>query len=282
MIVRKPQFDFSRVHPHWTPHIEFAQARNATSVVPAHIEPYLIKVLRRAMPLLQKSNPKLAEEVKLFIRQESVHMNLHHQYNKVLYDHGYDGVAEFERELSEDCQRLLDTESLKFHLAYADGFESMGAVAGQVWHNGSLDELLEGGNPTVIDLWKWHMAEEFEHRNVCYQVYMELYGKKSFFNRYFYRIYGFMYAVRHLGSFQKRLGRYLIEKDRASMTPAEVEQSRKRERRSSRIYAKAMLPRLLLVFSPFYDPAKKKTPPGLYEYLDRFPLAPGNPQTSTT
>lgn len=276
MIVRKPDFDFSKVHPHWSPYVEFAQARNATSVVPSHIEPFLLKILRKVKPLLEESNPQLARDVAVFIRQESLHMNLHNKYNRILYDHGYDKMADFERELSEDCQHLFETRSLKFLLAYADGFESMGAVSGQAWNDGSLDELLKDANPTVVDLWRWHMAEEFEHRHVCFQVYMTLYGNKSFFNRYFYRVYGFIFAARHLGAYIKRLSHYLIEKDRAQMSPDELARSHERQRQSSRIYRKALLPRLLLVFSPFYDPAKKKTPAGMYEYLEQFPEAPGN------
>lgn len=275
MVVRTPTFDFSHVKPHWAPNIEFAHGRNAASIIPSHIEPYLLKVMRMARPLVEKSNPRLAEEIGIFIRQESVHMRMHNEFNKIFYEHGYDRVADFEKELSEDCKRLLATRSLKFNLAYADGFESMGAAFAQVVFEGEIDEFIEDADPVAAALWKWHMAEEFEHRNVVYQTYMALYGK-NWFNRYFYRVYGFIYAVRHLGDFSKRLSGYLISKDRQSMTADEIKLSKQREKRQKKVLMRSFFRRLLLVLSPFYNPAKKKTPAALYPYLEQFPEAIGN------
>lgn len=275
MIVRSPVFDFSKVHPRWAPNVEFAHGRNAASIIPSHIEPYLLKIMRKARPEFEQTNPKLFQDVGLFIRQESVHMRLHNEFNKIFYAHGYDKVANFEKELSDDCKRFLSTKSLKFNLAYADGFESMGAAFAQVVFEGDIDELLQGADSMAVDLWKWHMAEEFEHRNVVFETYMELYGKKSLFDRYFYRVYGFVFAVRHLGDFSKRLSRYLIDKDRESMTEEEIRLSVNREKRAKKLLMRSFATRLLLVLSPFYNPAKKKTPSGMYAYLEQFPEAPG-------
>lgn len=276
MKVRTPKFDFSHVKPHWAPNIEFAHGRNAASIIPSHIEPYLLKIMRMARPQVKTSDPALFEDIGIFIRQESVHMKLHNEFNKIFYEHGYDKVADFEKELSDDCKRLLETRSLKFNLAYADGFESMGAAFAQVVFEGEIDELIKDADPIAVDLWKWHMAEEFEHRNVVYQTYMALYGNKSWFNNYFYRVYGFIFAVRHLGDFSKRLSSYLISKDRESMTSDEIKLSYKREKRAKKILMRSFLRRLLLVLSPFYNPARKKTPAGMYAYLDQFPEAIGS------
>lgn len=276
MKVRTPRFDFSQVKPQWAPNLEFAHGRNAASIIPSHIEPYLLKIMRKARPHVEKSDPQLYEEIGIFIRQESVHMRMHNEFNKIFYDHGYDRVAEFEKELSDSCKELLATRSLKFNLAYADGFESMGAAFAQVVFEGELDELIKDADPVAVALWKWHMAEEFEHRNVVYQTYMALYGEKSWFHRYFYRVYGFIFAVRHLGDFSKRLSNYLIAKDRETMTADEVKLSKVREKKAKKILMRSFLPRLLLVFSPFYNPDHKKTPADLYAYLDQFPEAIGS------
>jgi predicted metal-dependent hydrolase len=50
--VRTPDFDFSETSVHWASNRELVQVINATNLVPACIEPFLIKVTRRARPLL--------------------------------------------------------------------------------------------------------------------------------------------------------------------------------------------------------------------------------------
>lgn len=274
MKVRDPQFDFSQVRALWSPNQEFAQYKNAESFLPSHVEPYLIKLMRKAKELIGPEHEALRRDIGLFIRQESQHLKHHNAFNQVLYREGYTGVAAFEKELADEFKSFLAHRSLKFNLAYAEGFESLGAVAAQVFfeHSG---HLLQQADPQAMALWKWHLAEEFEHREVAYQVYMFLYGSKSFFNRYFYRLYGFVYAVRHLGGFGKRLAANLIAQDRAGMTAAQVRQSRQRERSYRRTLLRHMLPRLLLVLSPWYNPRDKKVPAGLQPYLDGFPAAPG-------
>src|SRR3546814_7755941 len=69
-------------------------------------------------------------------------------------------------------------------------------------------------------MWRWHLAEEFEHRTVCFDVYEELSGLNPV-SRYFYRLYGYFYAIIHLGRFQSMVAKKLIEHDRATMTPEE-------------------------------------------------------------
>src|SRR5271166_3865631 len=73
--------------------------------------------------------------------------------------------------------------------------------------------------------WKWHMAEEFEHREVCFNLYHELYSKglyNKIVNGWLYRVYGFVRTVRHLGAYIERVSTYLIEKDRETMSPEEL------------------------------------------------------------
>lgn len=43
-----------------------------------------------------------------------------------------------------------------------------------------------------------YLPEGFEHRSVCYDVYNALYGKGI--RSYLYRLYGFVYAIAHIGS----------------------------------------------------------------------------------
>src|SRR5690606_28715712 len=194
MRVRTPVIDFSEVRPDWAPNHEFAHYYNAASTVPAHVEPFLVKVL-----------------------------------------------------------------------AYSEGFEAMGSSSAEVFFT-ELDDYLEGADESAAALWKWHLAEEFEHRSVCYDVYKPLYGHGL--RSYLYRLYGFVYAVAHIGSHVKRVNAYLLGQDRRNLSETEQASSVERQQQVKRRIARASLPRLLKVFSPFYDPACKRAPLGMAQYLD--------------
>jgi predicted metal-dependent hydrolase len=268
MKVRRLKIDFSQVKPHWAPNIEFAQHENAGGLTPAHVEPYLIKVMYLAKAELPASYSSLHADIATFIKQESEHYKQHMAFNKALYSAGYERLADFDRELSADYERFLAQRSLKFNCAYCEGFESLGPPNALAYFEFYAD-LLEGADRNAVDLWKWHMAEEFEHRHVAYQVFHALYGRKSFIDAYFYRLYGFFCTMRHLGGWTARVNAYLIGKDRETMSAEELKLSRKRERVVKRRLLLKFLPQLLRVLSPFYDPSKLRPPKGMSEFMGR-------------
>jgi predicted metal-dependent hydrolase len=268
MKVRRLKIDFSKVKPHWAPNIEFAQHENAGGLTPAHVEPYLIKVMYKAKAELPASFSTLHADIAIFIKQESEHYKQHMAFNRALYAAGYDRLADFDRELSADYERFLEERTLKFNCAYCEGFESLGPPNALAYFEFYAD-LLEGADRNAVDLWKWHMAEEFEHRHVAYQVFHALYGRKSLIAAYFYRLYGFFCTMRHLGGWTARVNAYLIGKDRETMTADELKLSRKRERVVKRRLLLNFLPQLLRVLSPFYDPSKLRAPRGMGEFMGR-------------
>jgi hypothetical protein len=268
MKVRRLKIDYSTIKPHWAPNIEFAQHENAGGLTPAHVEPYLIKVMYKAKAELPAHLTTLHDHIDIFIKQESEHYKQHIGFNKALYAAGYDRLAEFDRELSADYERFLSQKSLKFNCAYCEGFETLGPPNAKAYFE-YYSDLLQDAQRSAVDLWKWHMAEEFEHRHVAYQVFKALYGRNHFFNAYFYRIYGFFCTMRHLGAWTARVNAYLIGQDRATMNADELKASKKRERFYKRKLLLHFMPQLLRVLSPIYDPAKIKPPQGLLEFMDR-------------
>lgn len=271
MQVRYPPMNFADVQPHWAPNKEFAQQYNAFSLVPAYIEPFLVKVMMRAKQELQKQDPvkhkDLIEEVDIFIKQEVQHCKRHLDFNKQMHSF-YPGMVEIEKEYEADYARFLKEESLEFLCAYSEGFEAMGSTAGQFIFT-QIDDLLEGADPRVVDLWKWHLAEEFEHREITYKVFNTLYGK-GFFRGYFARVNGAIQAVKHIRGYVQRMTNYLLEEDRKGMSPEERNASIAR----AEIYSKRVkafnLPRMVRVILPFYNPARKRKPAGMDEYLKQF------------
>lgn len=276
MQVRYPVFDTSKFRAHWARNPEFAQSYNAFSIVPAHIEPYLVKVIMRARKVVPTTEVELQKEMEVFIRQEVQHNKQHLAFNQFLYDAGYAGMQAIEEEYKAEYHRFLSTKSLKFNLAYCEGFEALGCASAEVWFRGGIDPLIEGADPYAVELWKWHLAEEFEHRTVCYDAFKTLYGRgiwKSIVNGYFYRLYAFIYAVRHIGHYMGRCERFLIDQDRSKMTRAERKASKAREKAMRRSITRVTLPLLLKVLSPFYNPRHKAMPQNMAQLLDRYATA---------
>lgn len=267
MKVRFPKWDFSKVRAHWASTPEFSQRYNSASTVPAHIEPYLVKVMMQAKKVLDPKYTKLHEDLDIFIKQEVQHCKQHLAFNKSLYEKGYEGMKAIEEPYRADYDRFLKEKSLRFNLAYAEGFEAMGSASAQVFFE-DLDDLLKGADQDAVDLWKWHLAEEFEHREVAFQVYQAICGR-GFFS-WLYRLYGLFYAVKHIRAHTARLEDYLIEQDRKTMSADEVQRSKERQAEIAKRVAKASLPRLLPALSPFYDPAKKMAPKGMEYYWQQY------------
>lgn len=276
MIVRYPRIDFTKIRAHWARNIAFAQHQNATSIIPAPIEPWLIKVLQIAKDKLPRNRPQLEADMAAFIGQESQHFRQHRMFNKVIAAQGYPRLEEYEQQLAADLEEFLKTRSLKFMLAYADGFESLGAVQGGIWF-GKMGDLIEGADENAVALWKWHMAEEFEHREVCFQIYHAIYSRGlwgKIWNGYFYRIYGCIYAMRHLHGYMEQMFDYMISQDRRSMNAAQQAQLDKDIVELRQFQKRIFFPQLLKNFLPWYNPGRKPTPVGLFDYLRQYEKRP--------
>ncbi len=268
MKARFPTFDFTNVRPHWARNPEFAQRVNAASLIPAYVEPYLVKVMRKARKQIDQKNLQLLEKLDIFVKQEMQHCKHHISFNNHLRACGYPEIAKLEAAIQADYDHFLENKSLRFNLAYCEGFESLSASGCEAWFE-RYGDLLAGADPEPSDLWRWHLAEEFEHRVVCSDIYHELSGLDPL-SRYFYRLYGYFYAVVHLGRFVKTVTGVLLQKDRSRMSAEQLAASIQREKVAKTIMAKGVLSMMLKIASPFYDPAKRRPPRGYLEYLQNF------------
>jgi predicted metal-dependent hydrolase len=278
MKVRKPPLDFSNVPIFWSHNREFAQRWNAGSLVPAYLEPFLVKVLNESRPLLPASGP-LKEDVDVFVRQEMEHCKLHIRFNRRFGEFGYDGVKPLENAFAADFDNWMKTKSLRFRLAYCEGFEAMSAISVSAIFEES-DEFLEGADPQVVDLWKWHLAEEYEHRAVMHDVFHTLYGRNPL-TCYFWRIYGLVFAIAHIGKFANRASAVLLEKDREGLSAKDLALSLERERKAKSALTRPALPTLLKIISPFYKPSLRPAPRGVEAYLGAdYPAAGSVPRAA--
>jgi len=251
MRVRQPKFDFSQSPAIWTRIPEFAQIQNAASVGIPPLERFLNRVMAKARKEIVGDDPAsvaLRADITTFIRQESCHYAVHDQMNAILVRDGYDRIPEIEQKIEAHYNCLLKTKSLAFLVAYCEGFETLGPASAIAWCGDSLDEYLAGADPNVEMLFRWHLLEEFEHRHVCFDTFKRLHGG------YFMRIYGFLYQLVCFKKFAGMVKDHLLEKDRSIMSPAEVLESKRREKAVARKLMKNVVWNLIKVFSPSYRP----------------------------
>ena len=263
MQVRVLQADFSDLSPHWAENKEFATLYNAASVCPAYLEPYLVKVMTAAKKVLPAKFVKEHEDVRVFTLQEMQHCKQHISFNKMLRKY-YPEIEPFEKSYEADYDRFLKTKSLQFNVAYSEGFEAMSAIPTTCFFE-DFDEYWAKSDPRAEALWKWHLAEEHEHREVMHDLYRALYGRGLF--AYLYRLYGFFYATVHITKNIKRIGELMLAKDRENMTPEELAASKEREKKINQVAWKHAKRHMKLIISPFYDPSKRETPRGVAEIL---------------
>ena len=257
MIPRNPRISFEDALPHWARNHAFAQITNAGSTSLPAVETYLNKVMHRAAQ--HTGAAALGTDIALFCAQEGNHYRQHRLFNKLLYA-PYPHLAALEEELHADYAHMLARDTLTANAAYCEGFESLGIIHAEFFFE-RIPDLLAGADARLVRLWQWHLAEEFEHRTVCFDVLRAVGGG------YFTRIRGYFKAMRHLGRYGKRVSDHFLAVDRAAMSADARAQSIRQERQYRARLMRFALPRLLSVLSPFYDPRRRRPPRGAAELL---------------
>jgi uncharacterized protein len=269
MKARRPAIQFEQALPHWSWHREFAQAYNAGSTSLPQLEPYLNRIVRQARDRLPPKQAELREAAQIFMQQEANHYKFHQLYNDTLYNAGYTGLRDFEAKLRADYEHFLAHRSLRFNVAYSEGFESLGIIYTAFFFE-HIDDLLAGADANVVTLWKWHLAEEFEHRHVCHDLYHALFGQ-GWDGGYWYRIYGLLYALAHLGAYGQRTTAHLLRVDRAGLSLRGRLTSRWRNAAYQCRLMAFSLPRVLTILAPNYHPNNRREPRGVAALLQSIP-----------
>jgi predicted metal-dependent hydrolase len=213
------------------------------SLLLPYLEPYLIRTMRQARKHVR--NPELAEELSKFCGQEGQHYKQHILFNNAFKTFGFERLSEFEAELEADYQRFSDTKSLRFNLAYAEGFEALTTAAARAaFGGGMVEDML----PAARDLFAWHLIEELEHRTVAFDVYDHVCGG------YFYRLATGTWAQWHMAHWIRRVARYMLETDPRIMADYGGARGRRERMRDARKRWHRLLPNLRKTYSPRYTP----------------------------
>lgn len=249
MRIRRVPFVYRReAAMHWNAsRPEFSQIVNAASLAMPYLEPYLIKTMREARPLI--ADAKLQRELDLYCAQESTHFRQHRKFNDELKALRPETIEKIETVLAEDYARLGRERSLRFNLAYAEGFESMALALGHMLIEDRAF-LFGGAESAVASLVLWHFVEEIEHKNVAFDVFEHVSGS------YVWRLIGLFYATGHIFLRTRSGYQALLKEDglwrnfRSRLALARL---------LLRIFGK-LGPKLLRILHPAYHPGKVADP----------------------
>lgn len=122
----------------------------------------------RAHRRVIEADAELRRQVRAFCGQEGVHGREHRGYNAMLREQGID-VAAMEREVVT-ILRLARMLPKRQQLAATCALEHFTALMGHVILRDP--RLLEGADETMAALWRWHAAEENEHKSVAFDVFL--------------------------------------------------------------------------------------------------------------
>lgn len=153
---------------------------NSMSILFPEGERFFIHSVRHYLPVIEEQKEKtenpekkqdienLLTNVKGFIGQEAMHGREHQRYNdslKQFYDVQTLEIEvkqyiDFGKKLLSPLAQLRTTIALEHFTAI---------MANSILSN---PELVKSNNKTIESLWKWHAAEETEHKAVAYDVYL--------------------------------------------------------------------------------------------------------------
>ncbi|MCU4351917.1 metal-dependent hydrolase [Acinetobacter ursingii] len=187
---RKVFFDFSKSDLVWIPDDHFSShVMNGVNLLLPAGEFWFCRVYNRALPYITDEN--LKDDVIGFIRQEAIHANAHIAGQKFLTAHNISideakkipelifGTLLSDQPLGMSSLNLKTIEYpwLVFRVGIIAAIEHFTGVIGQ-WcmDNKSWDEFQ--ADPVIADLFRWHLAEEVEHRNVAFDLFAHLVQNK--------------------------------------------------------------------------------------------------------
>jgi hypothetical protein len=183
---RDVRFDWSELPVHWVPADPFTtHLLNVLHLLLPEGERWFVDVFSQALPLV--TDERLAEDVRGFIGQEAIHAESHQGVLDHFAAHGLDpepyvgqvrwlfGAALGDREFTGRRAERRRRDWLVERAAGVAAIEHFTAFLGDLILN--LPELdTAGTDPVMLDLLRWHGAEEVEHRAVAFDLYQHLDG----------------------------------------------------------------------------------------------------------
>jgi uncharacterized protein len=210
---RDVRFDWSDVPLHWIPRDPVAtHLINVLHMLLPAGEEWFVKVFKEAVPYIR--DDRLREDVLGFIGQEAVHAASHDGVLDHFVEQGLD-VRPFVRQVEFVFEDLLGDRGLSGDRGRAWLFERIALIAAIEHFTGVLGDWIlnataldeAGADPMMLDLLRWHGAEEVEHRHVAHDLFMHLDGA------YAARLRAMGETITMLGALWHRGHRFLMARD---------------------------------------------------------------------
>jgi predicted metal-dependent hydrolase len=123
------------------------------------------------------TDPVLKDHIKGFCGQEGFHRREHQRYNEALCDaRGYD-LNKLEGKLTRRLVWAQKNLTPLQNLAITVAIEHFTAVLAELLLRS--DSVMNKADPAMRDLWRWHAAEEMEHKSVAFDVYRAVGGSEA-------------------------------------------------------------------------------------------------------
>lgn len=185
---RPVRFDLGQTPLHWLPHDpEAAHTINVIHMLLPEGEFWFCRVYNKALPLVR--DERLRADVHGFIRQEASHARAHSSaVAHYLHRHHID-TTRYMRLMSwlfkwlladqllgsARLGRLLERWWLRQRVCLIAAIEHFTCVLGR-WVVEAEALEAPGTDPVMLDLCRWHGAEEVEHRNVAHDLHVHIGG----------------------------------------------------------------------------------------------------------
>lgn len=179
---RDVHFEWDGMPLHYIPGAPFAvHMFNAMHLVLPEGERAMSEALADALPTIK--DERLAEEVRGFIGQETVHADSHRGAREYLAEKGLDSETTA-RHMEWMVDKVLGYHNLRGRARKLWLAERLGLFAAMEHYTAVVGEwfLTNGGlernntYPAMLDLLKWHGAEEVEHRAVVFDAFQYVDG----------------------------------------------------------------------------------------------------------
>jgi predicted metal-dependent hydrolase len=183
---RKVRFDFADTPLHWVPNEpEASHIMNSLHLILPAGEFWFCRVYNKALALV--TDPQLREDVQGFVKQEAQHARAHDSaLTPYLLRHGIDPTPFtkrihwlFDRALCDfplgdnAISRALQPWWLRQRVGLIAAVEHFTCVLGD-WI--ITTRGLDNADPVMLDLLRWHGAEEVEHRSVAHDLHVHIGG----------------------------------------------------------------------------------------------------------
>ncbi|MFF8843827.1 metal-dependent hydrolase [Streptomyces sp. NPDC015127] len=183
LTARKVAFEWSDTPLHWIPGDPFAtHTINVLHLLLPAGERWFVHVYKQVLPYIR--DERLREDVIGFIGQEAVHSQAHDEVLPHLRSLGLDPEP-YTAQVDWLFEKLLGDRTLPPGTARRWWLMERVALIAAIEHYTAFlgdwvlnaDELdRRGADPVMLDLLRWHGAEEVEHRSVAFDLFLHVDG----------------------------------------------------------------------------------------------------------